>query len=290
MKGIWKALAPTALAITMALQAAPPPGKGGGNGGGGDDGGGDPSNTPIIARFAAAGQVEGDGQGDYVDSALGNKGWSQLPGTGNFTLQLKNTGREATLHFNQQLENGAPGSVLPDDGDGNLSVQTELFMSINRKDCYDPSTGEAVPVLPSECDTGVFRNTGDGLRDMTAGQTIAASVHISMPDAYKMQCSQDPGHPLIGSGAPGENPDLDFAAVTCQQALNNGVCSEWLVRGVNYNPNPVDEADSQLRCGLYQRVGKGKSATDQHVGDFEMNFSLSLFLDVNNNGTPDQDE
>lgn len=298
MKRTWKALAPTILTLAMTLQAAPPPGKGGGNGGGGDDGGGDPSKTPMIARFrdTLADRVVSDGSGDYVDSELGSKGWAELPGTGNFVMQLKGTGRKLELRLRpedqvgvSEAKAGYPSPVFPGD-----PFVTELFMSVNRRDCYDPDTGREYldpgtgePVPPSECPTGEFRNTGDGLRDMTLNQTIAADIYFSMPDGYKMYCSQDPRDAIVA-----ENPDLDFALVSCDVADAAGVCTKWTVTGADYNPDGDEDLgnDSLLQCGLYQRVGKGKSQTDQHVGDFEMNFSLSLFLDADNNGVPDQPE
>lgn len=199
-------------------------------------GGGGDTSTPVEAHFTGA--LSEDGIGSYS---------AELPATGNFTMDLRGTGRFLNLGFS----------------DPSLPAEAEVFMSINRQ-CLEGG-------LNGDGSCADFGLTEGSLKAMTVGGTpLLLGVHMQFanPDnrrtSYWVKCGAS------GGDAPDEVSELgtDLVRATCEFDDENG-CTEWHL-------TPASGAMEDLNCRVLEKSNKSLTI----VGDDEnLSFDLRLYRD-----------
>ncbi len=245
------------LAAGIAWGAKP---AGNGKPGGGGSGGGDTSTVPVVADFS--GHLNNDNIGTYSNSTVSG-GRVELPATGNFTMDLKGTGRSLNVLFE-----ALPDLKTEEYPTVTLPESPQVFMSINRH-CLDGHliTGDMDPRGP-EGSCSDFAETEGSLKAMKVGGTpLLLGVHMQFanPDnrrtSYWVKCGAS------GGDAPDEVSELgtDLVRATCQIDGADG-CDRW-------DLSPA--TGGTLRCRVLEKSNKSLDV----IGDYDLSFGLTLDRD-----------
>lgn len=273
------------LSLTLVAGAwAAKGGKGNGNGGGGDDGGGNPSKLQVLADFEGPAMVTTAPSGlPYADNNL-NGGWANMPGTGNFTLQLntKNGPRELLMDFSNQLPDpaGEESQVFPHQGPTPIT----LFLSMNRICAvggWDPGSETCSDSGDSEGSLKAMKLGGPDL--LINFRSTFEDPAINKAN-LKIHCGPNPvpfanDDPTIGFDL---NPP-DAMRATCELGrAGDNACMQWLLQPAS--------TDGSLTCrAMRQQSSKGQ-VTYTNLGLYDMPFTLTLQRDENGNGVADCEE
>lgn len=221
--------------------------------GGGGPGGGDTSTIPVIAQFNANGHLTGDNNnGPYAGSSVPG-GRVELPATGNFTMDLKGTGRVLNIDWSNYI----PGSGA---APTNLPNQPEVFISINRHCLADDLN------IDGSCSD--FAATEGSLTALEQdGTTLLLGVHMTFANPDSRKASY-----WVKCGASGgDAPDMfqegtDLVKATCELADTNG-CAQWSLTPAT--------ADGSLVCSLLEKTNRSLD----RLADYNLSFDLTLERD-----------
>lgn len=252
-------------------------------------GGGNPSHVPVIADFALGGHIENDIHGVYPSPTI--EGASvQLPGTGNFTIQVDGD-RTLTMDVSDNLDSGPDPSV-------DLAAATAYSefiaaysgglsrsgMSINRH-CLVAHLNPDSSCADSAATEGSLRDLPYDKDDLLL--TLGARIPIDNKSNYRFHCG-----PYRSSGPESLTGDVDTDMIIahCTDPLSDGTtCAEWDLQPFDRpgKPGGVGGDTSAMRCTLVKEQHQGRSSDTTILGDFDLGFSLTIKRDTDGDGEPD---